>query len=303
MSKYKVSIGLLVAVGAIVAIVFLMRTPFRSQPDITVLRVGVLPDVAEANLRNRYSPLLDHLSRETGLKFQLVMPESYNDLLHLFADQEIELAFFGGLTFVRGFTFHGAKPLVMRDIDTRFTSYFVVRADGPLRNCLDLTCGAFAGKTISFGSKLSTSGHLMPRHFMAKVMGKEPESNFVEVRYSGAHDKTVYQVRDGEVDLGAINSEIYLDMQKDGRLKPGELRIIWETPPYPNYVWAVQNQLSEGLKTNLRNAFLMLKTGNEDHARILSPMGAKSFLPAGAAEFAPLKEIAKSLGLLQPEKP
>jgi phosphonate transport system substrate-binding protein len=82
------------------------------------------------------------------------------------------------LTFVKAQTFLYAQPLVMRGVDTRFTTYFVTRADGPLRDCDNLVCDALAGKVFSFEPKLSTSGHLMPRHFLKAEKRIEPESFF-----------------------------------------------------------------------------------------------------------------------------
>jgi phosphonate transport system substrate-binding protein len=80
----------------------------------------------------------------------------------------------------------------------------------------------------------------MPRHFLKSILSIEPESTFREVRYSGAYDKTVHQARDGKVDLGAVHAEIFRTMRRDRRPKQDDLRIIWETPPYPDYVWAIK---------------------------------------------------------------
>ena len=300
MSRLKTLFVIISAIAIGTAVVFVIQPSRYKQPSrIEIVRVGVLPDEDEAALKLRYSPLLEHMARETGLKYQLVVPASYADMLRIFADKELEIAYLGGLTFVKAQIFHHARPLVMRDVDTRFTTYFVTRADGPLRDCESLKCEALAGKVLSFGSKLSTSGHLMPRHFLKLERRIEPESYFGEVRYSGAHDKTIYQARDGEVDLGAVNAEIFRTMRRDGRLKQDDLRIIWETPPYPDYVWAINGTLTKELRTRLRNAFLMLEMGDKEHARILAAMGTHGFLPAGTAEFAPLKKIAQSLGLLK----
>jgi len=128
-------------------------------------------------------------------------------------------------------------------------------------------------------------------------MKSKPESHFSKVRYAGSHDATAYQVRDGEADLGAINSEVYEAMQQSGRLKRDDLRIIWETPPYPDYVWAVQDSIPEGVVIKLRDAFLNLEQGNEDHLRILSLLSAETFLPSRAEDFVALTRITERLRL------
>ena len=287
---------LLVLLSVIAASAFYIIQPkFHSVTPVT-LRVGVLPDVSVGNLQQRYAPLLDYLSGETGLNYQLVVPEDYADLLRLFRDHEVDLAYFGGFTFVKAQTFYAARPLVMREIDTRFTSLFLVRGNDSALELAD-----FKGRTLSFGSKLSTSGHLMPRHFMAVEKQIVPEQFFSEVHYSGAHDKTAYLVRDGKVDLGVANARIIMAMIKDGRLKQGEIRTLWQTPPYSDYVWAVHDYLDEDVRTQLRNAFLKLDINNKEQIKILSRLGARIFLPAVASDFVRLKIVAESLGLLQQE--
>ena len=259
----------------------------------SVVRVGVLPDMGEEELVQRYNPLLAYLSEKTGLDVRLVLPADYAELLNFFGAGEVDLALFGGLTYVQANTLYQAEPLVMRDVDTRFISVFVVRHDDPAIEFTDLK-----DRVLAFGSDLSTSGHLMPRHFLRKNKQIIPEQFFSQIVYSGAHDKTVYMVREGKADIGAANAEIINGMLRDGRLQQKELRVVWETPPYPDYVWAVPRHLNEEFKTRLRDAYLQLDLSDEHHRQILAALGARSFLPAGNRMYQPLLRIAADLELL-----
>ncbi len=289
--------ALLTVLCAIAAgIYFIVQSTFRHETTPSVLHVGVLPDESTEALHQRYDPLLAHLSAEVGFNLKLVPSSDYGELVRMFRDHEVDLAYFGGLTFVQAHIFYHAEALVMRDVDTRFTSWFLIKNDEPAHELAD-----FKGKVFTFGSRLSTSGHLMPRHFMQTRQQIIPEEFFAEVRYSGTHDKTAYLVRDGKVDLGVANSEIIRTMLRDGRLKENEIRVLHETPPYPDYVWAVHDHLDEGVKTQLRDAFLGLDADDAVHAKILAGMGAGAFLPAGTSDFLPLMEIAEALGLLAQE--
>lgn len=138
----------------------------------------------------------------------------------------------------------------------------------------------------------------MPRYFLQQEKAIIPEEFFAEVRYSGTHDKTAYWVRDGVVDLGAANSEIIKTMFKDGRLRSNDIHILWETPPFSDYVWAVPRQMDEATKTSIRDAFLSLEYDNEKHAQILQLMGTGGFLPAGNDDFLLLEQIINSTNLL-----
>ena len=260
----------------------------------SIIHVGILPDESVEELHQRYDPLLKYLSVKIGIEFKLVIPSDYAELMRLFRDHKVELAYFGGLTFVRANLFHHAEPLVMRDVDTRFTSWFLVKNDNTAQNL-----ESFKGKEFTFGSRLSTSGHLMPRHFMQSEKKIIPEKFFSKVLFSSTHDKTAYWVRDGVVDLGVANSEIIRSMLRDGRLQENDLRILWETPPYPDYVWAIHAHFNDNLKILLRDAFMGLVSQDPVQGKILAAMGAGSFLPAGVDDFLPLNKIAKPLGLLE----
>jgi len=285
----------LVFVGIVVAsALFVQSKGLTATYTPKVLRIGLLPDESEASIRARVSPLLDYLSDETDLDVELILPESYDALVRGVANDEMDLAYFGGLTFVQSHNLHDVEPLVMRDVDTYFTSYFFTHhdADGS-----DIK--AFQNKAISFGSRLSTSGHLMPRHFLDSEHKIYPEDFFSEVHYSGAHDKTVYWVRDKKVDLGVANSEIIRRMKADGRLNENDIRIIWVSPPYHDYVWGVNQRLDLQLKRQLRDAFLGLDSARSEHEIILGKLGAGSFLPAGVEDYDNLYAIAKKLNLLE----
>jgi len=260
--------------------------------EISVLRIGVLPDQEPQALQQRYSPLFEHLASELDLPYEFVASESYEELVEQFVAGRIDLAYFGGLTFLKAHGAGVAEPLVMRDVDAKFISCFLVRTDSPATYV-----GDFHGKVFSFGSALSTSGHLMPRYFL-RQLGIRAEDAFETVRYSGAHDKTAYDVRDGRTDLGVANCRVIRSMFADGRLSRDDVRVLWETPPYPNYVWAVQSDIDSVRKRRIRDAFLKLSPIDDNHRPILRQLTAGAFLPAGIDDFRALHEIAEKVSLL-----
>jgi len=254
------------------------------------LRVGVLPDEAEARLRAHYDPLLAYVSAATGLDLDLYIPSDYGDLLDAFDAGAVDLAWFGGLTFSRAQQRSNALPLVSRDVDVRFTSSFVVRSDAE-----GSSIEAFAGKPLAFGPRLSTSGHLMPRAFL-EARGIQPESFFGAVKYSAGHDETLAFVADGVAAIGAVNSVIAEAILGDGG---HDLRIVAATPPYQNYVWATPETLDAGVRGALLDAFLELDPAVPEHAVLLSELGAGGFLPVGAEAYIPVRQAAREAGLLE----
>ena len=260
--------------------------------QVSVLRIGILPDQAPEELQRLYTPLFEHLSAAVGIPYELVLPSDYGDMLARFRAGQIELAYFGGLTYLLAAKTTGAQPLVMREADSRFISHFVARADTPATRLEE-----FRGKKLAFGSRLSTSGHLMPRYHLQENK-IEADSYFSSVTYSGAHDKTVAMVVDGEADIGAANGLIVEEMMANKRQGADRLRIIWTTPHYPDYVWAIQNSVPEETREKLRDAFLQLSVYDKKQADILSRVGANIFIPARPADFRELAREAELLGLM-----
>ncbi|MCP3901000.1 MAG: phosphate/phosphite/phosphonate ABC transporter substrate-binding protein, partial [Desulfobacteraceae bacterium] len=288
--KYKIAahnyVGcFLVIVTMFIGIIACAPNKESNETELSSLRIGILPDESREKLIERYTPLFEYLAVETGVPYELIIPENYSELLKLFHKKKIDLAYFGGYTFVKAYISDNAIPLVMRDVDTRFTSYFIVKRDHPAKKIEDLK-----NKKFSFGSRLSTSGHLMPRHFLKK-MEIVPEVFFSDVRYSGKHDLTAYWVRDGIVQLGVANYAVINKMFNDGRLNKKDVRILWETPPYPDYVWAFRSINNKDFLIKLKDAFLSLSKANKVHAKILANIDATSFLPAGINDFSDLIKV------------
>lgn len=257
----------------------------------TRLRVAVVPDQSRTDLETRHRPLLQYLSQSLGIPFELIIPKDYDSTVRLFRDGKVDLAYFGGVTFLQAHKAIGAVPLVMRDVDAKFTTSFIVHAGAPGGDL-----AAFKGQSLSFGSRLSTSGHLMPRYFMTQK-GITPETYFGDIHYSGAHDKTIQRVVDGDAAIGAVNSRVVERMIDAGTVTTRDIRILWKTPPYPDYVWAVRANTGSAFETRLRDAFLMLDHTIPEHSAILKRAHADAFLPAGQHDFDRLKLILDSTNL------
>ena len=141
-----------------------------------VLRFGVLPDSSPEIIEYRFNPLLRYLERETGLHIEMIIPNNYSELIHQFQAKKIDMALFGGYTFVMVQRETNAEPLVVRDTDLHFSTVFITQPDNSKQNIED-----FKGTRFSFGAKLSTwviSCHAIsstnvisiPKNFLARCV-------------------------------------------------------------------------------------------------------------------------------------
>ena len=276
--------------GALCIVLFSCSIEEKGQDDLhPTLRVGLLRDQSLEEMRNRYEPFFEYTSGETGIPHELIFPETHAELLELFQAGHIDLAYFCGFTFLRLETAGHAVPLVARDVDFRFTSSFLVRRGERAREVAE-----FQDRPFSFGPRFSTSGYFMPRYFL-KEKGIKPEVFFSKVVYSDRHDQIAYWVRDGLVDLGVVKTQMLKQMYRDGRLSQEKVRVLWQTPPYPDNVWTLQASMDESVRIKIQDAFLGLSQQKKRHAQILSNLGAGSFLPVTRADFALLRSIVEEM--------
>ncbi len=256
------------------------------------IRVAVLPDQSKERLLAKYAPLLVYLERETSLEFDLAIPQDYADLLQRFDAGQVDLAWFGGLTFAQAAETSQAIPLAFRDVDRQFMSCYLASA-ADTRTMID----QFEGESFSFGPRLSTSGHLMPRYYMAAV-DLDPEKFFASIKHSAAHDQTAMWVSNGTVTLGVANCVIVRSLLDHGVLTDADLRIVETTPPYSDYVWAVAPTVDQRIRTSILDALLALDATIPEHRAILRLQGANSYLPAGISDFQIIREAAIQAGVL-----
>ena len=252
---------------------------------VKTLKIGVLPDHHPGKAHARYIPLLNYLESKTGIACELVTPSSYQELLDLFGQKKIDVALFGGATYVLAHKNYNAVPLVSRFSDRQFKSVVIVKTDQPASSLHELK-----GMTFSFGSELSTSGHFMPRYYFSR-RNIVPEEFFSEVIFSGAHDKTAEWIRDGKVQAGVVNSLILHEMFLDGSISKKNIRVLWESPPYADYVWGVQKDIDEEVRDKIQTAFLGLSKNDPQQKIILQALGASYYLSALHDDFVMLEKI------------
>lgn len=264
------------------------------------LRVGGIPDQDASRLARRYEGFANYLSRELGVAVKYVPSVDYAAVVTAFGQGDLQLAFFGGLTGVQARRQSpGAQAIAQRQGDARFHSRFIVRAGLPVNSLEELR--AHAGElTFTFGSESSTSGHLMPRHFMT-LAGIDPDREFRTLpNYSGSHDLTWQLVQSGSFDAGALNEEVWERALREGRVDRSKVREFYTTPDFFDYNWTVQGDMDrvygDGFSARLQRALLALNP--EEHGAILELFSTQGFIESNNDNYRAIAEVAQSLELL-----
>jgi phosphonate transport system substrate-binding protein len=259
----------------------------------TVFKVTAIPDESPTELARKAGPLMKYLEAKLGMKVEFTPVSDYAASVEALANKQVDLAWFGGFTFVQASIRSGGKAvaLVQREEDEKFRSVFIT-SDPAIKTLADLK-----GHTLSFGSASSTSGHLMPRKFLldAKI---NPDADLKRIAFSGAHDATIAAVAAGKVDAGALNISVWDKFVADNKVDTSKVRVFYTTPAYFDYNWTVHADMPAALREKLTKAFLELNKNTPAGKEILDLQRATRFVPTKASNYQGIEAAAKSAGLL-----
>jgi phosphonate transport system substrate-binding protein len=259
-----------------------------------VFRITAIPDESPTELARKAAPLAKYLERKLGIKVEFTPVTDYAAAVEALVNKQVELAWFGGFTFVQANQRSGGKiiPLVQREEDEKFRSVFIA-TDPALKGLADLK-----GHDLSFGSQSSTSGHLMPRSYLLAA-GIDPDKHLKRVAYSGAHDATVAAVASGKVDAGALNISVWEKLVADKKVDPTKVRVFYTTPAYFDYNWSVHADMPAATRQKLAQAFTELTPATAEGKEILELQRATRFIPTKVENYKGIEAAARNAGLIK----
>jgi len=256
-----------------------------------------IPDQDESRLVSRFGKVADYLEQRLDTEVQYVPVKSYAAAVTAFRNNEVQMAWFGGLSGVQARRLvPDSRAIAQGAEDRAFRTYFIAHDKAGVKPAEDFP-EAIAGKTFTFGSKGSTSGRLMPEFYIRQHLGQAPEDVFERVGFSGDHSRTIALVDSGTYEVGAVNFKVWQTAVEKGRVNTDRVSVIWKTPPYPDYHWVMRGDADErfgdGFTARVRAILL-----NLDKPEILQAFPRSEFVPASNADYQPIRRTAYKIGLL-----
>lgn len=267
------------------------------------LGISAIPDQDPEKLNRLYPLVADAVSRATGVKAVYRPVTDYTAVVRAFEVGDVHLAWMGGLTGVQARSrVKGARAIAQRDIDAEFHSLFIANTRAGIAPFTDLGgLTALAGHTFTFGSETSTSGRLMPEHFMIQA-GVPVDRLKGSPGFSGSHDATIAAVASGSYEAGAVNEQVWKATVAAGKVDLSQVAVLWRTPGFPDYHWLARPDLDSrfgaGTTDEITKMLLSLDRSRPKDAAVLELFGATSFIPTDNARYDPIEAAAKDLGLL-----
>ena len=259
-----------------------------------VFRVTTIPEEAATEQVRKFTPIASYLEKKLGMKVEFTPVSDYPAAVEALVNKKVEMAWFGGFTYVQAQIRSGGRvvPIAQREEDTRFQSVFIAKTDSGIKQLTDLK-----GKQVSFGSQSSTSGHLMPRHFLlqAKI---DPDKDFKRVAYSGAHDATIASVVSGKVEAAALDITVWKKFVAENKVDTKAVDVFFTTPTFFNYNWSVHADMPADLRAKVQKALLDLDPATAEGKEILQLNRATRYIPTSPENYKGIEAAGKSAGLI-----
>ncbi len=257
-----------------------------------------IPDQDTARLQERFGQVAAYLQQELGVEVRYVPVKSYDASVAAFKNNQVQLAWFGGLSGVQArMAVPGSQAIALGEEDLEFVTFFIAHASTGLTES-DVLPEALRGRTFTFGSKGSTSGRLMPEFFLREHFGQAPEQLFRRVGFSGDHSRTLQLVQAGSYEVGAVNFKVWETELAKGKLDPQKVRVIWRTPSYPDYNWSIRGDVDQTWGPGFLDKVQQVLVSLQD-PKILQAFPRRRFLPATNEMFDPILQTAQDIGIIR----
>ncbi|MFJ5716824.1 putative selenate ABC transporter substrate-binding protein [Neobacillus sp. NPDC093127] len=261
-----------------------------------VFKIGAIPDQNAADLDKGMTAVAKYLSEKTGLKVEFVPSVDYAALVTGFQRGEIHMAWFGGLTSVQARNLvPEAESIVQRPRDAEFHSVFITQSSENFTKLEDLK-----GKSFTFGSESSTSGHLMPRYYLTEA-GIDPNKDFDgKPNFSGSHDTTYKLIESGAFKAGALNEAVWEAAVKEKKVDTNKVKVFYTTPAYFDYNWTVNSNVEDvfgkGTKSKVKEALLSITSEQKEIADLFQ---TDRFVETKNDNYKKIETVAKELKIIK----
>lgn len=218
-------------------------------PDTLVFAYTPVED--PAIYEDIWQPFIDHLEKVTGKKVRFFAVQSNSAEVEAMRSGRLHIAGFSTGPTPFAVNLAGAVPFALMGAEDGRFGYklqLYTRKDSGINSIADLK-----GKRVAHTSPTSNSGNQAPRALFPKL-GLVPGEDY-EVVYSGSHDQSMLGVVAGDYDAAPVASEVVERMAQRGLYDPNDVKILFESKPFPTTSYSYVYNLDPALVAKIKEAF------------------------------------------------
>jgi phosphonate transport system substrate-binding protein len=248
----------LLALAALAAAVALGSCSKAPPPASDVITFSILSAENQQSMEPLWTPLLNELQKQTGLKVKPFFASNYSALVEAMRFNQVQVGWFSAVPSVEAVDRANATVLgrvISGDGTTGYQSILIVNKNSSITLDDVLKCG----KRYNFGmgDPKSTSGTLAPMYYLFAPHNIDPSACFKTVR-NASHQANLGAVATGVVDVASNNTEglVFASREAEGKTMVERVKIIWKSPLLPESAIMARKDLDPAVMAKLRNFFL-----------------------------------------------
>lgn len=257
------------------------------------LNFGFISTEASSNLRQDWQPLIDDMSRQTGLKVTAFFASDYAGIIEGMRFNKVHLGWFGNKSAMEAVDRANGEvfaQMVNADGTQGYYSHLIVHRDSPINNLDDVLKN---GKSLSFGNgdPNSTSGFLVPAYYVFAKNQVDAKSLF-KLSRSANHETNALAVANKQVDVATNNSENLEKIKERFPEKFKDLKIIWTSPLIPLDPLVMRKDLPEATKAKIRTFFYnYAKTDPREKEIVMKISKLSGFKESSDQQLLPIRQL------------
>ncbi|MGR3634323.1 MAG: phosphate/phosphite/phosphonate ABC transporter substrate-binding protein [Shimia sp.] len=261
-----------------------------NNPDTLVFAYTPVEDPAV--YADIWAPFIAHMEDVTGKDVQFFAVQSNSAEVEAMRSGRLHVAGFSTGPTPFAVNLAGAVPFAIMGADDGQFGYKLqvfTQADSEIKEVKDL-----AGRRVAHTSPTSNSGNQAPRALFPSL-GVEPDKDY-EVTYSGSHDQSMLGVVAGDYDAAPVASEVVERMAERGLYDPKDVRMVWESDPFPTTSFTVAHNLDPELSEKIKAAFFTFEFSGTKLGEEFA--GVSKFIPITYKDqWAVIRQIQSSNGV------
>lgn len=260
------------------------------------LKLVMVPSTDSTKILSSMKPVAQCLEKETGLTFDISVPNSYIVAIEGMGSKKVDIAFLPTFGYLLAHEKYGAEALLKasRNGETTYRAAIVTRSDRNIKSINDLN-----GKKIAYVDPASTSGYILPKKLFMDSKIKPGQEVF-----QGKHDAVVTAVYQGQVDAGAI----FYNKPVDGKIKDArekvktqfpdiedKVKILTLTDDIPNDPIVIRKEVNAEAKGKIAKAFQACVAKLPDAFRGIN--NSDAFAQVKDTDYDGIRKTVKLLGI------
>ena len=214
------------------------------------IRVSVVPQRPPAETFAVWTPLLQQLGQVSKQCFVLRVAPTIPTFEAELRSGRADCVYMNPYHAVLAQRWRGYIPLV-RDGSKPLRGLLVVRKDSPIKTIRELN-----GQAVAFPSPNAFAATLLPRVLLAR------QGITIQPVFENTHSNVYRSVALGMLPAGGgINNTL----RRERPELREELRVLWQTPPFPSHPFACLPSLAQARREALQAGFLTLATNPANH--------------------------------------